>query len=71
MPGEKMKKEYDFSRGTRGKFFRRDLKLSLPVYLDERALALVQKMARKNKTDISTVVNQLILTDARLAEVTD
>jgi hypothetical protein len=29
-----MKKEYDFSKGERGKFFRPDAKLNLPVYLE-------------------------------------
>ena len=30
-----MKKEYDFSKGQRGKFYRPDIKLSLPVYIDQ------------------------------------
>ena len=29
-----MKKEYDFSKGERGKFYRRDARLNLPVYLE-------------------------------------
>jgi hypothetical protein len=29
-----MKKEYDFSRGERGKFYRPDIQLNLPVYLE-------------------------------------
>ena len=29
-----MKKEYDFSKGERGKFYRSDAKLNLPVYLE-------------------------------------
>jgi len=29
-----MKKEYDFSKGERGKFYRPDTKLNLPVYLE-------------------------------------
>jgi len=29
-----MKKEYDFSQGERGKFFRPGAKLNLPVYLE-------------------------------------
>ena len=69
MAAEDMKKEYDFTKGVRGKFYRPGLKLDLPVYLDEEALAFVQRIARKKKTDISSVVNQLILSDKRLAEV--
>jgi len=68
MAAENMKKEYDFTKGVRGKFYRPGLKLNLPVYLDEEALAFVQRIARKKKTDISSVVNQLILSDKRLAE---
>ena len=29
-----MKKEYDFSKGERGKFYRPDIQLNLPVYLE-------------------------------------
>lgn len=69
MASEEMRKEYDFSKGIRGKFYRPGLKLSLPVYLDQEAMAFVQRIARKKKTDISTVVNKLILTDKHLVEV--
>ena len=69
MAAESMKKEYDFSKGVRGKFYCRGAKLNLPVYLDEEALAFVQQIARKKKTDISSVVNQLTGSDKNLAEV--
>ena len=69
MASEKMKKEYDFSGGVRGRFHREGLKLSLPVYLDEEALAFVQRIARKRKTDVSSVVNQLVLSGKQLAEI--
>jgi len=69
MAGERMRKEYDFSKGVRGKFYRPGLRLELPVYLDDEALAFVQRIARKKKTDVSSVVNQLILSDKRRAEV--
>lgn len=29
-----MKQEYDFSKGERGKFFRPNIQLNLPVYLE-------------------------------------
>src|SRR5574337_1552919 len=58
MASEEMRKEYDFSKGVRGKFYRPGLKLSLPVYLDQEAMTFVQRIARKKKTDISTVVNK-------------
>jgi hypothetical protein len=64
-----MKREYDFSKATRGRFFRPRTCLSLPVYLDDEALACVQRIAQKKGMDISDVVIQLILTDKRLAEM--
>jgi hypothetical protein len=63
-----MKEEYDFSSGERGKFYHTDLKLNLPVYLDEEVLTFVQAIARKQKTDLSSVVNQLLRGDMQLAE---
>jgi hypothetical protein len=64
-----MKKEYDFSKGERGKFYRPNAKLNLPVYLDEEVLAFVQRIARRRKTDLSSVVNQLLRSDMQVAEV--
>jgi hypothetical protein len=63
-----MKKEYDFSRGERGKFYRPDAKLNLPVYLEEDVLAFVQRIAKRRKTDLSSVVNQLLRGEMKLAE---
>jgi hypothetical protein len=63
-----MTKDIDFSKGERGKFFRTDAKLNLPVYLDDEVLAFVQHIATKQKTDLSSVVNQLLLADKRLVE---
>ena len=58
-----MKKEYDFSKGERGKFYRPDAKLNLPVYLDSQVRSFVEKIAENKHTDVSTVVNDLIRSD--------
>jgi len=42
-----MRKEYDFSKGERGKFYRADMKLNIPIYLDEEVSAFVDKIASK------------------------
>jgi hypothetical protein len=63
-----MRQEYDFSKAERGKFFRPDAKLNLPVYLDEEVQAFVQAIAEKQEKDLSSVVNQLLRGDMRLAE---
>lgn len=63
-----MKREYDFSKAVRGKFHRSGVKLNLPVYLDQEVLAFVQALARRRKTDLSSVVNRLLRTDMEIAE---
>ena len=65
-----MRKEYDFSKGVRGKFYKPDSKLNLPVYLDSEVLDFVQRVAKKRKTDISSVVNNLIRNDIQMIEST-
>ena len=64
-----MKDEYDFSKAERGKFYRPNATLNLPVYLEEVVLAFIQSIAEKRDEDLSSVVNQLIRTDMKLAEV--
>jgi hypothetical protein len=44
-----MKKEYDFSKGERGKFFRADAELSLPVYLDPDVARAFRNSAAVNE----------------------
>jgi len=63
-----MRKEYDFSGGTRGKFYLQGAKLNLPVYLDKEVLAFVKRIADKKKTDMSSIVNELIRNDMQLAD---
>ena len=63
-----MRKEYDFSKGIRGKFYRQDVKLNLPVYLDKEVLAFVKRIADKKNTDVSSIVNNLIKNDMQLAD---
>lgn len=46
-----MKKEYDFSNAVRGKFYRKDARLNLPIYLDKDIADFIQKVADQKKTD--------------------
>jgi hypothetical protein len=64
-----MKDEYDFSKGTRGKFYRPDAKLNLPIYLEDEVMAFVEKIAEKKGTDMSSVVNKLIRGDMLISDV--
>jgi len=55
-----MKKEYDFSNGVRGKFYRDGTRLNLPIYLDKDIAEFVRKVAKQKKTDSQTVVNTVL-----------
>jgi hypothetical protein len=64
-----MREEYDFSKGERGKFYRPDVKLNIPIYLDDEVSAFVDKIALKKGVDRSSVVNELLRSDMKIAEV--
>ncbi|MDP2365582.1 MAG: hypothetical protein Q8M94_17670 [Ignavibacteria bacterium] len=55
-----MKKEYDFSKGIRGKFYRENVQLNIPIYLDNDIAEFIQKAARKKKVDTQTLVNRVL-----------
>jgi len=63
-----MKKEYDFSKGERGKFYRADLELVLPIYLDPEVAAVVQKIAAQKGIEVKTLVNDWLRKDIALIE---
>jgi hypothetical protein len=63
-----MRKEYDFSKSERGKFHRPDMKLNIPIYLDEEVLAFVEKIALRKGLDRSSVVNELLRGDMKLGK---
>lgn len=62
-----MREEYDFSKGERGKFYRPDLKLNTPIYLEEEVLTFVEKLASEKGVDRSSVVNELLRDDMKIA----
>jgi len=63
-----MKKEYDFSKGERGKFYRQDTKLNLPVYLDADVLDYLSARAKAKGVEIDDMVNDLLRKDIALIE---
>ena len=58
-----MKKEYDFSKGERGKFFNPQAKINLPIYLEPDIEAFIREQADKKKKDAETLVNELLRRD--------
>jgi hypothetical protein len=55
-----MKKEYDFSKGVRGKFYNPDGEFNLPIYLEPEIAEFVKKLADKKNLDQSRIVNLLL-----------
>jgi len=63
-----MKKEYDFSKGERGKFSRNDAVLHLPIYLEPATMEALQKLSQQKGIDISVLVNEWIQNGLSIAE---
>ena len=61
-----MKKEYDFSKAERGKFYRDGAKLRLPIYLDTKLQSQVEGLARRTGRDFQDVVNRIVDKEVRL-----
>ena len=59
---------HDFSKGERGKFFRPDAELNLPVYLDDDVREFVSRIAESKDPDVTEVVNNLLRWDMDLAK---
>jgi hypothetical protein len=65
-----MKKECDFSKGERGKFYRPGAELNIPVYLEPDVAKVVRERARKKDASIAAVVNEWLRRDMRSASQT-
>ena len=52
--------EINFSQGERGKFYRPNLKLKLPVYLEETLQQRLLDIAQQRNLSFSEMVNDLI-----------
>ena len=64
-----MKKESDFSKGVRGKFYRPNVRLNIPIYLDEDVAGFVQRYAKQKKVDAQTVVNEILRGNKEMLQV--
>lgn len=63
-----MKREYDFSKGERGKFFRQGARLSLPVYLDVEVGDYLRARAEEKGLEVGRLVNDLLRRDIEIIE---
>ena len=61
-----MKEEYDFSNAERGKFYRPDAQLNIPVYLDQDIEDWFTEKAKAKGVDLQSLVNDLLRKDISL-----
>lgn len=64
-----MEAEYDFSNGVRGKFYKKDAQFHLPIYLEPEVENFFMKLAKKQKIDLTQIVNNLLHKDKELIEL--
>ena len=58
-----MKKEYNFSKGERGKFYNEYAKINLPIYLEPDIESFIRQQAEKKNKDAESLVNELLRRD--------
>ena len=63
-----MKKEYDFSKGERGKFYSPDAELHFPIYLDADITEFMSRLASQKERDLSELINDWLRKDIELVQ---
>ncbi len=63
-----MKREYDFSKGERGKFFRPNAEIHLPIYLNADVQAYLAERAARKGIPLGEMVNTVLKQEIQLIE---
>lgn len=63
-----MKREYDFSKGVRGKFYKAGATFKLPIYLDEKVQSYLAAKAESKGVELSDLVNDLLKKEIEIIE---
>lgn len=63
-----MKKEYDFSKGERGKFYKPDLELYLPIYLEQDTMETLLKFSEEKGVEVEAIVKDWINKDISIVK---
>jgi len=63
-----MKPEYDFSTGERGKFFRPNAELRLPIYLSADVQTYLAERAAQKGIPLGEMVNTLLKQEIQMIE---
>lgn len=63
-----MKSEYDFSKAERGKFFKANAELRLPIYLDAEVQRYLTERAADKGVPLGEMVNGLLKREIEIIE---
>ena len=63
-----MKDEYDFSNAERGRFYRSDAQLNIPVYLDHDVESWFAEKAKIKGVNLQSLINELLRKDIWLIQ---
>ena len=63
-----MKAEYNFRKGERGKFFRPDADMRLPIYLDSDGQSYLAERAAQKGIPLGEMVNGLLKREIQIIE---
>ncbi len=55
-----MKAEYDFAKSERGKFFRPDTRMRLPIYLDADIQSYLSERTAQKGIPLNDMINSLL-----------
>jgi uncharacterized protein (DUF4415 family) len=58
-----MKDKYDFSKAVRGRFYRPDTQLNIPVYLDQDVESWFAEKAKIKGVNLQSLINELLRKD--------
>ena len=64
-----MPDEIDFSGGKRGKFYRKNAQLQLPIHLEANVQKTLAELANAKGVDLSVFVNDLLKKDIELIQM--
>lgn len=63
-----MKRQDDFSKAERGKFYRKGAELRLPIYLDGKLQERLERIAQKKGRELGDVVADVLTKEADLLD---
>lgn len=63
-----MKREYDFSKAVRGKFYREGAELQFPIHLDTKLQSQLERLAQRKGKELGEVVTQFVKKEMELLE---